>query len=198
MKKLIRMRRIRAGLLPLAALLLPVVALGDIEATAKQELKDYDTELREPGYAHFGQGFLDRSLEGYDTFRNKVNERHGLDWEVAWSYLYQHSGRGGRNKWTNNSELDVIANWDLVQSEQFGNGSLTYVGLAESGTFVFHYGSKALPEIDGVPVELRPGFTFKSPFLSEDWDAGVVRIRKGNRQLTVDVNDPSTRGTGVE
>ena len=127
MKKLIRMRRIRAGLLPLAALLLPVVALGDIEATAKQELKDYDTELREPGYAHFGQGFLDRSLEGYDTFRNKVNERHGLDWEVAWSYLYQHSGRGGRNKWTNNSELDVIANWDLVQSEQFGNGSLTYV-----------------------------------------------------------------------
>ena len=117
----------RAGLLLLAALLLPGIALGDMEATVKQELHESEAELRDPGYTHFGRGFIDRGLEGYDALRDKANDQMGLDWLVAWSYLYQQHDQGGSNKWTNNSELDFLVNWDLVDSERFGKGSLTYM-----------------------------------------------------------------------
>jgi hypothetical protein len=119
--------RSHAGFLLLVALLIPAIALGDMEATVKQELEEFDVELRDPGYTHFGRGFIDRGLEGYDSLRDKANDRLGLDWLVAWSYLYQQHDQGGSNKWTNNSELDFLANWDLVNSERFGKGSLTYM-----------------------------------------------------------------------
>jgi len=133
MRRFVRMRT-HAGLLSLAILLLPTVALGDIEATVRQELKEFDAELSTPGHTHLGRGLLDRGLEGYDALRSRANEELGLDWYVGWSYLYQQrvrgggkNNRGGRNEWTNNSELDFLVNWDLVNSQRFGTGSLTYL-----------------------------------------------------------------------
>jgi hypothetical protein len=127
--------RVCAGLLSLAVVLVPGIALGDFEATVKPELSEFDADRRDPGHTHLGRGLIDRALENnYDAWREEANESLGLDWAVAWSYLYQQrvrgggkNNRGGRNEWTNNSELDFLVNWDLVDSDRFGKGSLTYM-----------------------------------------------------------------------
>jgi hypothetical protein len=119
-----------AGVLSLATLLLPTIALGDMGADVREELKEFDTELEEPGHSHLGRGFLDRGLEGYDALRDKANEKHDLDWYIAGSYLYQAHDRNLKNggkQWLNNFELDLMIAWDLVNSEKYGKGGLTYI-----------------------------------------------------------------------
>jgi hypothetical protein len=76
----------------------------------------------------------------------------------------------------------VLRNRLLVSRDQ-----IRYTGLYDS-ELTFHPVSSQLPEINGQPVNLRPPFTFRSPFLQEDWASGIVRIQKGNRHLTLDFN----------
>jgi hypothetical protein len=111
-------------------LLAPGLTMADMGANVIEELDEFDTELQEPGYTHLGRGFLDRGLEGYDALREKANDRHGLDWFIAGSYIYQAHDRDlkdGGNQWTNNFELDVLVTWDLVNSDKYGKGGLTYM-----------------------------------------------------------------------
>jgi hypothetical protein len=63
----------------LVTLLLPGGVLGDMEATVRQDLQESDAELRDPCYTHFGRGFIDRGLEGYDALRTRANDNLGLD-----------------------------------------------------------------------------------------------------------------------
>lgn len=51
----------------------------------------------------------------------------------------------------------------------------------------FFHASDRLPEVDGEPANLEPPFTYASPFVRGEWPAGVVTIRKGSRELTLDV-----------
>ena len=111
-------------------------ALADFQPTVEEELEWYEQALEEPGYTHFGRGPVDIALEPYDRAREWANTNLGLDWVVAYSYLYQHRSHGcewanrntkGCEKWTNNSELDFLARWDLVDSEQFGQGSFNFM-----------------------------------------------------------------------
>ncbi len=100
---------------------------------------------------------------------------------------------------------------DVVQSSDYANNftsfkndvlnnSLTiypgdkiiYEGLRSSGTFTFYTKSNQLPEVDGVPINLKPSYTFKSPFINEDWGSGLVTITKNNRSLELDFRRPSS------
>ena len=83
-------------------------ALADFEPTVEKELEQQDRELREGGHTHLGRGPIDIVLEPYDALREKAKESLGLDWFVAYSYLYQHRSQGGNHKWLNNSELDAL------------------------------------------------------------------------------------------
>jgi hypothetical protein len=69
------------------------------------------------------------------------------------------------------------------------NNVLYYSGLGGTGDFTFYYALSKLPEINGKPIDLNPGFTFKSPYIYEQWASGVVKISKDDREYTIDVND---------
>ena len=100
-------------------------ARADFEPTVEKGLEEQDRELEEGRHTHLGRGLIDIVLEPYDALRERAKESLGLDWFVAYSYLYQHRSQGGNHKWTNNSELDALFVWDLVEHGSFGKGSLT-------------------------------------------------------------------------
>ncbi len=75
----------------------------------------------------------------------------------------------------------------LARKVELVDGVLRYRGLGDSGEFTFYAESDRLPEIDGRPIDLRPDYTFDSPFVTETWAGGVVTIKKGDRKLVVDV-----------
>lgn len=65
-------------------------------------------------------------------------------------------------------------------------GVLRYSGLGGAGRLTFYYESDRLPEIDGKTIDLRPNFTFRSPFVNERWASGVVTVSKGPHRLVLD------------
>jgi hypothetical protein len=44
------------------------------------------------------------------------------------------------------------------------------------------------PTINGAPVNYAPKKVFDSPFLSADYESGIVTIRKGDRKKVLDFN----------
>ena len=49
--------------------------------------------------------------------------------------------------------------------------------------------AEAMPKVNGTPIDLRPKMLFDSPFLSSVHGSGIVNIRKGERVLTIDMNN---------
>jgi hypothetical protein len=76
------------------------------------------------------------------------------------------------------------------------NDVLTYNGLKGSGKFTFYTASNQLPEINDVPIDMTPDYTFQSPFMNQDWNSGVVTISKSGRTEVLDFNtmDPPVCG----
>ena len=65
------------------------------------------------------------------------------------------------------------------------NSILTYLSIyGDRLTFDLSYQAK--PTINGKPVDYAPKKVFFSPFLSADYNAGVVTISKGSRQRVLD------------
>ena len=77
----------------------------------------------------------------------------------------------------------------LQQSIDMKKGVLHYSGLNDSGEFTFYTQSEQVPEINGAPINFAPSFTFKSPFIQEEWASGLVRITKGERESIIDLRD---------
>ena len=65
-------------------------------------------------------------------------------------------------------------------------GCLTYTGPG-GDTFTFHSDQSRPPAINGKPVDYSPDMTFDSPFVRSRWRSGRVTIRKGRRELVIDV-----------
>jgi len=82
----------------------------------------------------------------------------------------------------------------LNQTIDVNAGVLTYTGLGGSGTFTFYTESSQTPELNGVPIDFEPDYTFDSPFMHEDWASGVVTISKDQRELVLDFNPPPSCG----
>lgn len=85
-----------------------------------------------------------------------------------------------------NKNLSNFIKAVLSKKPSVSKGILTYTGLGDSGTFTFDTKGSQTPTINGAPVNYAPNYTFKSPFLNEDWATGVVTIIKGKRKLTLD------------
>jgi len=83
----------------------------------------------------------------------------------------------------------------LNKKPSLSKGILTYTGLSDSGTFTFDTKGSQTPTINGIPVDYAPDYTFKSPFLNEDWASGIVTIKKGERKKVLDfTKQPKTPG----
>jgi hypothetical protein len=52
--------------------------------------------------------------------------------------------------------------------------------------FSFPTNVKGLTEINGIPLDLHPKLSMKSPFLRSEFDAGIIHLRKGTRQIALD------------
>lgn len=76
----------------------------------------------------------------------------------------------------------VMATKPVIKGQQ-----LSYKSI-HGDMLVFHLDQKNLPSINGKPVNFKPQKVFDSPFLSADYDSGVVTIRKGNRKRVLNFN----------
>ena len=47
---------------------------------------------------------------------------------------------------------------------------------------------RKLPTINGKPVDYAPPQVLESPFLTADYNSGIVTIRKGERRKVLDFN----------
>ncbi len=74
------------------------------------------------------------------------------------------------------------------QPIRFRDGVLVYEGIY-GDTFTFYADHSQPPRINDSPVEYS-GKAFDSPFLQSEWNSGIVRIRKGGREVVLDFNDP--------
>jgi hypothetical protein len=61
--------------------------------------------------------------------------------------------------------------------------------LRDSGDFTFYAESEQTPELNGKPIDFTPDYAFESPFLYETWASGIVRIKKGDREYTIDIRE---------
>ena len=78
----------------------------------------------------------------------------------------------------------VIANSITVES-----GVLSYTGISGGDEFTFYCNDQDLiHKINGLAIDLAPDFTFKSPFMNEQYDSGVITIEKGSRKTVYDFN----------
>lgn len=107
--------------------LMPAIGLADTTPTLEDSFEDRTQDLAKGAHTHFGQGLLDRALDPYDRFRGRVSEDHGFEWIAELSYMYQQRDGSGGKRWTHNTELDIGARWELVDSKRFGKGSLNYL-----------------------------------------------------------------------
>jgi hypothetical protein len=62
-------------------------------------------------------------------------------------------------------------------------------GKDEKLTLSLHLTSEALPMVNGKAIDLRPRMLFDSPIMSSEHGSGIVTIRKGGRELKIDMNE---------
>jgi hypothetical protein len=81
-------------------------------------------------------------------------------------------------------------------SDAFAKYLSTFTGTLETGWFqlkgsdtslALHLVCKALPKVNGTPIDLRPKMLFDSPFFSSEHGSGIVTIRKGERELKIEM-----------
>jgi hypothetical protein len=75
----------------------------------------------------------------------------------------------------------------LARPAAFAGAAFTYTSLAGDTLTLFTDQSRPT-QINGRPVDLAPARVYDSPFVQSDWDSGVVRVRKGDRELVLDFN----------
>ena len=67
---------------------------------------------------------------------------------------------------------------------------LNHQSLYDSKLLTFYLSNDRQPEIDSIPIDTEPDFTFDSPFIKEvGWASGIVTITKGDRELKLDFNE---------
>jgi hypothetical protein len=65
---------------------------------------------------------------------------------------------------------------------------LRYVSLS-GDRFVFHADYSAVPEINGEFVDYAPGKVYDSPFVTSEWDSGVVALTYDGSMRVLDFNE---------
>jgi hypothetical protein len=62
-------------------------------------------------------------------------------------------------------------------------------GLYGARELQFFPGGGSLPRVNGREIDTHPLFTYRSPYMNEDWESGVVRISSARYGLTLDFRD---------
>ena len=76
-----------------------------------------------------------------------------------------------------------------VLAPNLGFDVVRYRGCGtEARTIEFNAANSEIPTVDGTYVDYAPGFLFHSPTLQSDYESGIITVRKGSRELTLDFN----------
>jgi hypothetical protein len=94
--------------------------------------------------------------------------------------------------------VEVMAKTDIGSFDAFKakvkacemkmEGDVLHLETVYGDTMTFDSGYKAVPTINGKPVNYAPDKIFDSPFLVSGYNSGVVTIRKGERSKVLDFN----------
>ena len=79
---------------------------------------------------------------------------------------------------------------------RFQNRLLDFRGLG-GDRFRFYADHSKPPEVNGTPIDYAPAMVFDSPFIKSEWNSGRVTIRKGGRELLIDVDLPEAGNKGL-
>ena len=92
--------------------------------------------------------------------------------------------------------LEVMATSDVTSFDAFKakvrackislDGPVLTYNTIYGDRLTFDTSAKAIPSINGEPVDYAPKEVFKSPFLNADWNSGIVTISKGKRKKVLD------------
>tara|TARA_B110000037_G_scaffold71041_1_gene85703 strand:+ start:8431 stop:11481 length:3051 start_codon:yes stop_codon:yes gene_type:complete len=136
----------------------------------------------------------DKAWLGIKGFsRTKSNQSCGYKWDNE-VFLRMADGK---------APVALIAgrSADFADIEAFASYLGTFSGTPKDGwfklsggkdeklTLSLHLASEALPRVNGTAIDLRPGMLFDSPFMSSEHGSGVVTIRKGGREVKIDMNE---------
>lgn len=80
-----------------------------------------------------------------------------------------------------------FANLVLANEPQVRSGVVGYKTIY-GDELTFDANQRATPTINGSPVNYTPRHVYKSPFLTSEYNSGVVTIRKGSREKVLDFN----------
>lgn len=133
-----------------------------------------------------GEAWL--GIKGYS--RTEPNASCGNKWDND-IYLRMGDGKApvaliaGRAK--DFPDLDAFAKYLATFSGRLEDGWFTLV-IGGDASLSLHLESKALPKVNGAPIDLRPKMLFDSPFMVSEYGSGVVTIRKGGRTLEIEMN----------
>lgn len=92
--------------------------------------------------------------------------------------------------------LEVMAKSDVTSFDAFKakvracevslDGPVLTYRTIYGDRLTFDTSTKAIPSINGEPVDYAPKEVFKSPFLNADWNSGIVTMTKGKRKKVLD------------
>jgi hypothetical protein len=83
------------------------------------------------------------------------------------------------------SDIDAFAKYLFTFTSALHDGWFQLMGA--DTTLALHLACKALPKTNNTPIDLRPRMLFDSPFLSSEHGMGIVTIRKGERELKIEM-----------
>ena len=85
----------------------------------------------------------------------------------------------------NCADFDAFQSRLLEKDVFFSDSVLDWTGFS-GDRLVFYIDYSRMPEINGAPIDLAPKYTFQSPFVTSEWNSGLVTIQKGSRNQVLD------------
>ncbi len=88
------------------------------------------------------------------------------------------------------ADIDAFASYLGTFSSSLKDGWFKLSGGKNKKlTLSLHLASETLPTVNGTAIDLRPDMLFDSPFMSSRHGSGIITIRKGGRELNINLNE---------
>jgi hypothetical protein len=143
---------------------------------------------------------------------NVVEEDYWIFVEAADAYAAVRVVQGGYSwddaNWIRCSQLDTPVIFDAALKSDFADfeafktsirsrslsvrGGVLYYKCIDGSEIQLYLEGEFTPAIDSQLVNYNPVKVFDSPFITSDWNSGVVEISKDDRQLVINLQDCGT------
>lgn len=135
-------------------------------------------------FASYGSAYAAiKVLDGGFIWRNDEEPARAGQWMVLqneYSPVVMEIGRAG-----DFSSFTAFQDQTLANPLSFASSTVNYQStLGDTLTLYSNYSQS--PKVNGVTLNFKPTKAYDSPFVSSDFDSGVVNVQKGNRQVTLD------------